>query len=277
MKINPDDLQQSIFGSGIERRDGEIHMDTDRELVSMFPYKPDLGRYLTGSVEVDATQRFMAFCPSCAGKNSHQQSKKLDELIAFLSSGNTQTLPKRKLELIQKHNKKHGKDTLPFDLFIEAGIRGLTEAIKATKLGKWSLLAPSLFETAMFYKEHGFGRPNLDPRVYTYLPGWGLKTARLFQMHTFHEPCAVLDTYILKWLAGDERFNGTDVAPPKNYKNVPTQSISKWETYQRWEDAFLAECVRRSMSPLELDQAIWVHARIKPKQDNINQGELNYA
>ena len=248
MKINPDDLQKSIF---TPPADGE------RELVSMFPYKPDLDRYLTGSVEVDATQRFMAFCPSCAGKNSHQQSKKLDELIAFLSSGNTQTLP--------------------FDLFIEAGIRGLTEAIKATKLGKWSLLAPSLFETAMFYKEHGFGRPNLDPRVYTYLPGWGLKTARLFQMHVFHEPCAVLDTYILKWLAGDVRFDGTDVAPPKHYKNVPTQSISKWDTYQRWEDAFLAECVRRSMSPLELDQAIWVHARIKPKQNKINQGELNYA
>jgi hypothetical protein len=252
MKINPDDLQQSIFGSGIERRDGAIHMDTDRELVAQFPYKPELGRYLSASVEVDATQRFMAFCPSCAGKNSHQQATKLDELIAFLS-----------------HNV--GEEDTPFGLFLRSGIKGLTEAIKATKLGKWSLLAPSLFETAKFYKEHGFGRPNLDPRVYTYLPGWGLKTARLFQMHVFHEPCAVLDTYILKWLAGDERFNGTNVTPPKNYKDVPTQSISKWETYQRWEDAFLAECVRRNLSPLELDKAIWVHARIKPKQDKTQE------
>jgi hypothetical protein len=264
MKINPDDLQQSIFGSGIERRDGEIHMDTDRELVAQFPYKPELGRYLSASVEVDATQRFMAFCPSCAGKNSHQQSKKLDELIAFLSSGDTQT----PLSIPWKPGDTH---TLPFDLFIKAGIKGLTEAIKATKLGKWSLLAPSLYETAKFYEERGFGQPDLDPRVYTKLPGWGLKTARLFQMHVFHEPCAVLDTYILKWLAGDKRFHGTDVEPPKHYKDVPTQSISKWETYQRWEDAFLAECVRRNLSPLELDKAIWVHARIKPKQDKTQE------
>lgn len=252
MKINPDDLQQSIFGSGIERRDGEIHMDTDRALVAQFPYKPELGRYLSASVEVDATQRFMAFCPSCAGKNSHQQSKKLDELIAFLSA-NT------------------GEEDTPFGYFLRSGVDGLTEAIKATKLGKWSLLAPSLYETAKFYEEHGFGEPDLDPQVYTKLPGWGLKTARLFQMHVFHEPCAVLDTYILKWLAGNERFDGTDVAPPKHYKDVPTQSISKWETYQRWEDAFLAECVRRNLSPLELDKAIWVHARIKPKQDKTEE------
>ena len=116
MKINPDDLQQSIFGSGIERRDGAIHMDTDRELVAQFPYKPELGRYLSASVEVDATQRFMAFCPSCAGKNSHQQATKLDELIAFLSSGDTQT----PLSIPWKPGDTH---TLPFDLFIKAGIK----------------------------------------------------------------------------------------------------------------------------------------------------------
>ena len=114
-----------------------------------------------------------------------------------------------------------------------------------------------------------------DMRKVEKYSGYGIKTASLFNMHVFGEKCAVLDTYILRWLAGDTMFHDApiDIRPPF-YKDVPRQSISNWDVYRRWEDAFLSECYRRGMETLELDREIWLHSRIKTEKPKHEQKEL---
>ena len=129
----------------------------------------------------------------------------------------------------------------------------VSEAIKRSKLGKWSLLAPGF--KAMATDPDFPVSWAIDWTRWRSMRGYGIKTASLFNMHVFHEECACLDTYILRWLAGDAMFHDApiDILPP-SYKGVPRQSISKWDIYERWEDAFLSQCVKRGMSSLELDK-----------------------
>ena len=149
----------------------------------------------------------------------------------------------------------------------------ISEAIKRSKLGKWNLLAPGFKAMATDPDFPGKLGDRRD-KVAKY-SGYGIKTASLFNMHVFHEQCACLDTYILRWLAGDTMFHDApiDILPP-SYKNVPRQSISNWDVYERWEDAFLSQCVRRGVSPLELDKQIWLHARIKTEKPKTRELEL---
>lgn len=199
----------------------------------------------------DQVQRFALFCAACAGKNSHQQSAKLEIFVKELVG-------------------IFGSHTV-FDLINMSTDKQILSAMKHSGIGKYNLLLPGFKAMALDWDFPGnMGDRRRKVEMYS---GYGLKTASLFNMHVFHETCACLDTYILRWLAGDAMFADAPVRiSPPSYKGVPKQSISNWDVYERWEHAFLAECVKRGLSPLELDKEIWIHARIKtekPKQEEL--------
>lgn len=236
--IDPDNIQKSIAGGvGVENIQVDMH---PADITVRFKDRPP-----TGLFDKDAVQKYALFCAACAGKNSHQQSAKLELFIEFLE----RTFGKHKV----------------FDLINMSDDVQLLQAMKYSGIGKYNLLLPGFRAMALDLRFPGkIGDRMRKVERYS---GYGIKTASLFNMHVFGEPCAVLDTYILKWLSGHAMFHDApiDVRPP-SYKNVPQQSISNWDVYRRWEDAFLSECYRRGMTALELDRQIWVHARIKTEK-----------
>jgi hypothetical protein len=263
LSIDPDNIQGSLaYDKGYSNeyvemssvRIGRLHKDRNN----------------VGVWDAVAVERFAMFCAACAGKNSHQQSAKLDRFSEDLFDVVHEWVVDYKAELIDINIEDIGMVSMFGLMRSIAGYDYISEAIKRSKLGKWNLLAPGFKAMAMDDTFPGKMGDRLD-KVAKY-SGYGLKTASLFNMHVFHEPCACLDTYILRWLAGDTMFHDApiDILPP-SYKGVPRQSISNWDVYSRWEDAFLSECVRRGMSPLELDKQIWIHARIKTEKPNKTQ------
>jgi hypothetical protein len=266
--IDPDNIQKSIAG-GVDVENIQVDMHPADITVRFKDRSP------TGLFDKDAVEEYALFCAACAGKNSHQQAKKLVSFREELADVVHEWHYDYKAELKVSVHELMGAGM--FDLMrCMDGHDFISEAIKRSKLGKWSLLAPGFKAMAMDTTFPGKIGDRLD-KVERYA-GYGIKTASLFHMHVFGEPCAVLDTYILRWLSGHAMFHDApiDVRPPA-YKGVPQQSINKWDVYQRWEDAFLSECYRRGMTALDLDREIWVHARIKTEKPKINQGELNYA
>jgi hypothetical protein len=267
--IDPDNIQRSIAG-GMDKNNIQVDMHP-ADITVRFKDRPP-----TALRSRDDVQEYALFCAACAGKNSHQQAAKLqafrEELYEVIREWASDYMKPRVFNI-----KELGTATSLFEMmtFMD-GYDFISEAIKRSKLGKWNLLAPGFKAMATDSDFPGKIGDRLA-KVAKY-SGYGIKTASLFNMHVFGEPCAVLDTYILKWLSGHAMFHDApiDVRPP-SYKGVPQQSINKWDVYQRWEDAFLSECYRRGMTALELDRQIWIHARIKTEKPKINQGELNYA
>ena len=267
--IDPDDIQGSLWSTDINRDNAVgIHMSP----VQIQRFKGPEWRLQQGAIPKDSVQKFGLFCASCAGKNSHQQAAKLvsfEEELWDVVYEKTE----RQWDKYQEMVRIIGSGYIFNVINALDGHDHVSEAIKRSKLGKWSLLAPGFKAMATDPDFPGKLGDRLD-KVEKYA-GYGIKTASLFNMHVFHEECACLDTYILRWLAGDAMFHDApiDILPP-SYKGVPRQSISKWDIYERWEDAFLSQCVKRGMSSLELDKQIWIHARIKTEKPKINQGEL---
>ena len=269
--IDPDDIQKSIAGG----------MDKDNIQVDMHPAEITVrfkGRPPTGLRGKDEVQEYALFCAACAGKNSHQQAAKLQvfrkELIDIIPEWIENYGPRelRKLHLTQFGAYSNSMNWFQLMTFLD-GYDFISEAIKRSKLGKWSLLAPGF--KAMATDPEFPGKIGDRMRKVEKYSGYGIKTASLFNMHVFGEKCAVLDTYILRWLAGDTMFHDApiDIRPPF-YRDVPRQSISNWDVYRRWEDAFLSECYRRGMETLELDREIWLHSRIKTEKPKHEQKEL---
>ena len=254
--IDPDDIQKSIAG-GMDKDNIQVDMHP-AEITVRFKDRPPTG--LRGKDEV---QEFALFCAACAGKNSHQQAAKLVRFEEELWD-----------VLFERTDKIGVGRTTIFDVInVLDGHDHVAEAIKRSKLGKWNLLAPGF--KAMATDPEFPGKIGDRMRKVEKYSGYGIKTASLFNMHVFGEKCAVLDTYILRWLAGDIMFHDApiDIRPPF-YRDVPRQSISNWDVYRRWEDAFLSECYRRGMETLELDREIWLHSRIKTEKPKHEQKEL---
>ena len=239
MNIDPDDIQGSIAG-----KDASTSILVEHHPVEV--YVRFKGRNPTANLDKPNLQRYALFCAACAGKNSHQQSAKLDMFEEFLQ-------------------RTFGKHHRIFDLINMADDVQLLQALKYSALGKYNLLLPGFKAIALDPEWPGKKGDRLA-KVAKY-SGYGIKTASLFNMHAFHEWCACLDTYILRWLAGDAMFHDAPIEiKPPSYKNVPRQSISNWDIYERWEDAFLSQCGQRGLSPLELDKQIWLHSRIKTEK-----------
>ena len=265
MSIDPDNIQGSLAYD--KDYDGAF---VEMSSVQIGRLHKDRNNY--GTWDAEAVERFALFCAACAGKNSHQQSAKLVCFAEGLCDVIHEWHYDYKAEL-----KISIQELLTTSLFgmmrAMDGYDYISEAIKRSKLGKWNLLAPGFKAMATDPDFPGKLGDRRD-KVAKY-SGYGIKTASLFNMHVFHEQCACLDTYILRWLAGDTMFHDApiDILPP-SYKGVPRQSISNWDVYERWEDAFLSQCVRRGMSPLELDKQIWLHARIKTEKPKTRELEL---
>ena len=258
MNINPDDIQGSLRYSDSAiwcSRSKAKMMCVEMSPVQIKRLHDDRNSY--GVWDYHSVERFAMFCAACAGKNSHQQSEKLDMFEEFL-------------------RRSFGQDLGLFDIIRQADDEQILMAMRYSALGKYNLLLPGFKAMA---RDDSFPGEMGDRRdkVAKY-SGYGIKTASLFNMHIFHEECACLDTYILRWLAGDAMFHDAPIeARPPSYKNVPRQSISNWDIYERWEDAFLSTCYKRGLKALQLDKLIWVHARIKTEKPKVKQGELNYA
>jgi hypothetical protein len=260
--IDPDNIQKSIAG-GVDKDNIQVDMHP-ADITVRFKDRPP-----TGLFDKDAVEEYALFCAACAGKNSHQQAAKLASFEEELSGVVYEWHYDYKATLNVSVHELAGASMFDLMRYMD-GYDFISEAIKRSKLGKWSLLAPGFKAMATDPDFPGKIGDRLD-KVAKY-SGYGIKTASLFNMHVFGEPCAVLDTYILKWLSGHAMFHDApiDVRPPF-YKNVPQQSISNWDVYRRWEDAFLSECYRRGMTALELDRQIWIHARIKTEKPNKTQ------
>lgn len=164
-------------------------------------------------------QEFLLFCLIVAGKKASTQAVKLE---SFLYSENDKRTPPFKI--IQK--------------MINSG--SLLDNLKRVGMGQYTRLE-RLFALVL----------DLDPRLCTCedleaLKGIGPKTARYFLLHSREDQqLAVLDRHILKWLTAR-----LGVSAPKN---TPSSKIK----YGELENAYLAYCADHSLSPADLDLAIW--------------------
>lgn len=87
------------------------------------------------------------------------------------------------------------------------------------------------------------------------LPSIGLKTSRLFILHTRKDArVACIDTHLLKWFKS------------LGYSNVPEVSPQSRKQYLHWENIFLNEADKRSRNPAELDLEIWNSYAVKTDQ-----------
>lgn len=117
-------------------------------------------------------EEFLLFCVVVAGKNAHQQAKKLD---AFLSLENGATPFEKIRKMCQKHT--------------------LKQNLEIVKIGQYSRIA-NVFSVL---SDHDIYSLDLD--FLETIKGIGLKTARFYIMNCVpSQNYAILDTHILKWL-----------------------------------------------------------------------------
>lgn len=129
----------------------------------------------------------------------------------------------------------------PFDWlrFVRRSI-GLDSVLREARSGNYGKLEKGISELI----DANIDLANCSAADLEKIHGIGPKTSRFFLLWT--RPgivCAALDTHVLKWL----RFIGYP-AP----KATPTG-----EKYGALEKQFIAEAMKRQMTPRELDSAIW--------------------
>ena len=162
-------------------------------------------------------QEFLLFCAVVAGKNSHQQAKKLQ---AFLNLGTGNS---------------------PFEKINNMGsILQVYLNLRKVAMGQYDRIS-GVFWAVAGWKHLG----TRDVDDFMLIKGIGAKTARFFVMHSRpNQQIAVLDTHILKWLKA------------QGVPNVPKATPSG-NRYLALEKSFLAICESLGTTPAELDLAIW--------------------
>lgn len=166
---------------------------------------------------------WVLFGIAVAGKPASATAAKLDELLHFIGL----MYPRRKLSPFQK-------------VYLAAKAGLLTEILKLHRFGQYSRITRGFTDAAM----------NLDPdnlhiNALEGIIGIGRKTARMILLYTQPNASVVpLDTHILKFL----RELGHD---------APKDTPSDAKTYDRLEQAFIAEAVKRQVSVRELDTEVW--------------------
>jgi thermostable 8-oxoguanine DNA glycosylase len=164
-------------------------------------------------------QEFLLFCIVVAGKNSHQQAKKLDRFITNLQQ-RCYTTPFGNLQSI----------LLDSEIYERLAMVKMGQYRRITKAFRQVSELPNLQTVSLEQLEATFGI--------------GPKTARFFLLHTRpNQQYAVLDTHILKWM------RSMGYPAPKATPNG--------KRYAELEKQFLAECDRAGMTPASMDLHIW--------------------
>jgi thermostable 8-oxoguanine DNA glycosylase len=170
-------------------------------------------------------QEFLLFCVVVAGKNSHQQAKKLK---AFLELGTGDS---------------------PFEKIRNMGsILNVWLNLQKVAMGQYDRISGVFWNVADWQDLSLKQLSDVEA-----IKGIGPKTARFFLMHSRpNQEIATLDTHILKWL--------TSIGVP----NVPKATPSG-KRYLKLEQVFLAACRARHKTPAELDLEIWKSlAKVNP-------------
>lgn len=169
-------------------------------------------------------EEFLMFAVLVAGKTAKTQAKKLEQ---FLSTKKELGLP---------------SDTTPFE-YLEylAKSNYLSSAMVNCKLGQYNRLEVAFRQMLTFKGD----LKKVSVADLESVKGIGPKTARFFVLHSRENvEHAVLDTHILKWLAG-----ATRIGMPK--------STPSGKKYREIEQLFLTEARIRGISPADLDLQIW--------------------
>lgn len=165
-------------------------------------------------------EEFLLFCIVVAGKNSQQQSVKLDKFLYDTMC-----------DYVSPFNR--------ITLWMQENI--LLERLKTYKIGQYTRILTA-FEDVSFSLKDKLDTCTLEDL--NSVKGIGPKTARFFLLHSRpNQNIAVLDTHILKWLGS------------KGHK-VP-KSTPSGKKYKELEDIFLSYCKEYNMTPSELDLKIW--------------------
>lgn len=178
-------------------------------------------------------EEFALFCPAAAGKNSQEQAYKPTRLIALLQRGSDRsTSPFGRIAMAE--GESFGYDP-----------NQLMEAMRRSKIGKYSLLYDAYVRLCRL-------TPNelrtLPVEEFEKLPGFGMKTARFFVLHSRPtDDIACIDTHVLRYL----RIAGL---------NVPND-VGSPSRYLAAEKAFLVQAGRLGIEPWRLDINVWNYMR----------------
>ena len=148
-------------------------------------------------------EEWLLFCIVVAGKNAHQQAKKLDAFLA-LEEGSSPFI---------KIQKMYTKGTLVSNL-------------ETVRMGQYRRIVWA-FHSVSLYDVHSLNLVTLQN-----IAGIGLKTARFYWMNCVpNQNYAILDTHILKWL----RMQGYDVpkSTPSKNKYLKIEQIFLEEAKKR--------------------------------------------
>lgn len=119
----------------------------------------------------------------------------------------------------------------------------LEEKLREAKTGNYTKLAGAMRDL-MWIK---FSLRDCTPQQLETVHGIGPKTSRFFIMWTRpDEGLAALDVHVLRWL----RNNG--------YPDAPTSTPQNLDTYEKWEDIFVKEALKRNKTAREFDHEIWM-------------------
>jgi thermostable 8-oxoguanine DNA glycosylase len=163
-------------------------------------------------------EEFFVFCVLVAGKTAVIQSKKQEEAKEVFE---------RKLSMTGSW----------FELLKASSEQLICEVLKEVKMGQYKRLAPCL------KKASELNLQTCSLEELEAIPGIGMKTSRFFLLHSRKDfPAAALDTHIVSWLLEECGIAG----------NINTK-----QGYLKLEQAFLDECIRRAVSPAELDLTVW--------------------
>lgn len=169
-------------------------------------------------------EEFLLFTIIAAGKNAHQQAKKLE---VFLGSFDYCARPSP-LTLVWMMVKWNCLDRY----------------LRHAKIGQYQRVSKAF----TYLANHFWNKVDLKTctiKDLEQIPGVGHKTARYFIIHSRrNQQVACLDVHVLSWM----RENG--------YPNAPKAS-PKGNSYMKWEQLFLKECKTRGITASSFDLDIW--------------------
>ena len=176
--------------------------------------------------------------------NFQRTDAELEELMLFavLVAGKNARIQAVKLEQFLNANVN-----APFKLITNLINNGtLVEEMKKVGLGKYNLLKDSFQYLVNNFPDGKLRNASIEQLEE--VPGVGMKTARFFVLHSrANSRVAVIDTHLLKYLARE--FPAS---------SVPKSTPQKRELYLDMERLFLAECIKKNVTPYNGDLTCWL-------------------
>lgn len=174
-------------------------------------------------------------------------------MLAWLVAGKTAYVQNQKFYVFRQNLEMFNKAKHQgiFDLIKDLSIDLVMESARMAKLGKYTMFEKFLIA----YYAANLNLKTCSLEELEQLPGIGFKTSRFFML--YNRPgtqCAVLDTWILKFLA---QFS----------PNVPKTTPTNRQKYLELEQRFLNYCREYNLNAQEFDLSLWKASARKPRND----------